>query len=254
MIEEAYRLGEATGLAVWTQDEAGPFQTVPYPGGHWHPAGRPAHQPHEYVRNGTAKLLTLFHPASGQVRVKGVTSGTNAILHPWLQGELAVILAALPPAAPRAPEANRAVWAAWQAGLTTPITLPADPPPLRALLVLDNLAGHLTPSLVLWLFAHGVMPLYTPLGGSWLNMAESIQRVLKRRALEGTHPATPTDIIAALEATARGWNRAPTPFVWGGQRAARRDRARQRRHALGGSGAQTHRPVCRRTPRASQWR
>jgi hypothetical protein len=32
------------------------------------------------------------------------------------------------------------------------------------------------------------MPLYTPLGGSWLNMAESIQRILKRRTLDGQHP------------------------------------------------------------------
>ena len=28
-------------------------------------------------------------------------------------------------------------------------------------LVLDNLAGHKTPEFVLWLFAHGIMPLYT---------------------------------------------------------------------------------------------
>lgn len=255
MLEDAYRLGEALGLAVWTQDEAGPFQTVPYPGGSWQPAGFPAHQPHEYVRDGTAKLLTLFPPASGRVRVTGVTSCTNAVLHPWLQAELAAILAALPaPAAPLSRPEHRAAWAAWQAGLGQPFTLPDDPPPLRVLLILDNLAGHRTPSLVLWLVAHGVMPRYTPLGGSWLNMAESSQRVLKRRALEGTHPATPADIISALEATARGWNRDPTPLVWGGKRAARRDRARQRRHALGGSGAQTHRPVRRRTPRAAQWR
>jgi hypothetical protein len=26
---------------------------------------------------------------------------------------------------------------------------------------------------VLWLVAHGIMPLYTPLSGSWLNMAEA---------------------------------------------------------------------------------
>jgi DDE superfamily endonuclease len=253
LIEEAYRLGAELGLAVWTQDEAGPFQTVPYPGASWEPAGLPAHQPHEYVRDGTAKLLTLFHPASGQVRVKGVTSCTNQVLHPWLEGELAAILAALPPAAPSDPAARRAAWARWQEGLTAPITLPAELPPLRLLLVLDNLAGHLTPSFVLWLFAHGVMPLYTPLGGSWLNMAESIQRVLKRRALEGTYPTTPADIISALEATARGWNRDPTPFVWGGRRAARRDRARQRRHALGGSGATTYRPIRRRVARAAQW-
>jgi len=255
LIEDAYRLGEALGLAVWTQDEAGPFQTVPYAGGSWQPAGCPARQPHEYVRAGTAKLLTLFHPASGAVRVTGVTSCTNAVLHPWLREALAAILAALPaPAAPLPAQEHRAAWAAWQAGLGHPFTLPADLPPLRLLLVLDNLAGHKTPSLVLWLVAHGVMPLYTPLGGSWLNMAESIQRVLKRRALEGTHPATPAEIISTLEATARGWNRGPTPFVWGGQRAARRERARRRRHALGGSGAQTHRPIRRRTARAAQWR
>lgn len=255
MIEEAYRLGVERGLAVWTQDEAGPFQTVPYPGGSWQPAGFPAHQPHEYVRDGTAKLLTLFHPASGQVRVKGVTRCTNAVLHPWLQEELATVLATLPaPVAPLSPQENCAAWAAWQAGLSQPFTLPSDLPPLRMLLVLDNLAGHLTPAFVLWLCAHGVMPRYTPLGGSWRNMAESIQRVLKRRALEGAHPATPAEIIAALEATARGWNRAPTPFVWGGQRAARRERARQRQHAAGGSGARAMRPIRRRETLAEQWR
>ncbi|MFO0875960.1 MAG: hypothetical protein U0840_01190 [Gemmataceae bacterium] len=47
---------------------------------------------------------------------------------------------------------------------------------------LDNLAGYKTPAFVLWLFAHGILPLFTPLGGSWLNMAESIQRVQKQRA------------------------------------------------------------------------
>ena len=121
------------------------------------------------------------------------------------------------------------------------ITLPAELPALRLLLIWDNLIGHRTPELVLWLFAHGVMVLYTPLSGSWLNMAESIQRILKRRALEGQHPQTPQEIIDWLEATAVGWNAAPTPFVWGDKRAARRVRARQRRHALGGSGAQAAR-------------
>ena len=92
---------------------------------------------------------------------------------------------------------------------------------MRMLLVLDNLAGHKTPEFVLWLLAHGIMPVYTPVGGSWLNMAESIQRVLKRRALDGRHPATPEEIIAWLEAVARHWNADPTPFEWGGKRAVR---------------------------------
>jgi hypothetical protein len=254
LIERAYREGTQLGLAIWNQDEAGPFATEPYEGSAWSPQGQPVRQLHEYLPNGTAKLLTLFHPASGEVRVKGATTCTNQVLHAWLREELGAVLAALPPAPSGDPAATRAAWAAWQAGLGRRFTLPEDLPPLRLLLVLDNLAGHKTPELVLWLCARGVMPLYTPLGGSWLNMAESIQRILKRRALEGTHPATPQGIIAALEATARGWNRDPTPFVWGGKRAARRDRARQRRHALGGSGAQTHRPIRRRSPRAMQWR
>jgi hypothetical protein len=32
------------------------------------PVGYPAHYPHEDVRGGTAKLLTLFRPATGEVR------------------------------------------------------------------------------------------------------------------------------------------------------------------------------------------
>ena len=115
------------------------------------------------------------------------------------------------------------------------------------LLVLDNLAGHKTPEFVCWLFAHGIMPLYTPVGGSWLNMAESIQRILKRRALDGQHPTTVAQIMAWFEAVAKHWNAAPTPFEWGGRRAARRRRQRERRHRLGGSGACTRAPI----PRAS---
>ena len=242
MIAAAYT---QDALPVWTEDEAGPYQTAPYPGAHWHPAGQPVRYPHEYLREGTAKQLTLFHPASGQVRVTGVRRCPNAVLHPWLQTELTAILATLPEPEVLAPAENRRCWERWQTGLTVRITLPEALPPLRLLLVLDNLTGHYTVAFVLWLFAHGIMPLYTPLGGSWLNMAESIQRILKRRALEGQHPTTPEEIIAWLEAAARGWNRDPTPFIWGGTRHARRERARARRHRVGGSGACTRRPLTR---------
>jgi hypothetical protein len=247
LIEAAY--GQ-DALSVWTEDEAGPYQTLPYPGYHWH-EGEALHYPHEYAREGTAKQLTLFHPASGEVRVKGVRQATNAILHPWLEEVLDAILAKLSESpetlSPKLnPTENRQRWERWQEGLSVRITLPAELPPLRLLLVLDNLAGHQTPAFVLWLFAHGIMPLYTPLGGSWLNQAESIQRILKRRALDGCHPKTPEEIIAWLEAAARGWNREPTPFVWAGRRRARRERARERRHRLGGSGACTKRPLARR--------
>ncbi len=246
MIEEAYTLGASLGLSVWCCDQAGPFQTVPYPGQSWQPQGQPGQQPHEYLRAGTAKVLTLFHPAAGTVHLQGVRACTNEVLHGWLKRELTAILGTLPAAVvPPDPGGLRAAWERWQQGLTVKPTLTAGLPPLRMLLVLDNLAGHKTPEFVLWLFAHGMMPLYTPLSGSWLNMAESIQRILKRRALDGQHPATTEQIIGWFEAVARHWNAAPTPFTWGGKRQRRRERQRERRHRVGGSAAYTRRPVPR---------
>jgi hypothetical protein len=82
-----------------------------------------------------------------------------------------------------------------------------------------------------------------------LNLAESIQRIPVRRALTGHHPHTVADLLAWLVARVRGWNADPTPFEWGGKRAARRQRARERqrqRHVLGGSGGYTRRPIRRR--------
>lgn len=252
LIERAYREGEQLGLAVWTEDEAGPYLTRPHPGQSWVEQGQAKHQPHEYVRNGTAKLLTLFCPRSGELRAKGVSAAPNAVLHPWLHQELAAILEHLPqPPSITDDAVNHAAWEVWQQGLKRRITLPATLPPLRVLLVWDNLQGHLTPALVLWLSARGVMPLYTPLSGSWLNMAESIQRIIGNRALAGQYPQTQGQIIDALDATVKGWNQAPTPFQWGGKRHARRLRSWQRRHALGGSGACTRTPV-RRRPSALQ--
>ena len=48
------------------------------------------------MRGGTTKILTLFHPASGQVRLQPATHCTNAVLQPWLRERLSAILAALP--------------------------------------------------------------------------------------------------------------------------------------------------------------
>jgi hypothetical protein len=128
------------GLTVLCEDEAGPFQTVPYPGQSWQPEGEPARVPHEYVRDGTAKWagvrppLTLFHPATGHVRVLGTQTCSNAVLHPWLEQQVTEAVGLPEPAS----AAHRPAWARWQAGLTHPFTLPAEVPPLRALLVLDS--------------------------------------------------------------------------------------------------------------------
>jgi hypothetical protein len=244
VIDRAYRTAEGLGIPLWCEDEAGPYQAIPQPGPSWQPEGQPAHRPHEYVRGGTAKLLTLFRPATGAVRAQPVAHTPNAVLHPWVQQEIAAILADLPPVPDlAAPERQAAFW--WWGAGEAPNWL-AEVPPVRLLLIWDNLAGHRTPALVAWLVERGVWPLPTPLGGSWLNLAESIQRILVRRALDGQHPTAAAEIMAWLTDTVAGWNADPTPFAWGGKRAARRQRARERRHTLGGSGGYTRRPLPRR--------
>ena len=238
------------GLCVLNEDEAGPYQAIPQSGQSWQNEGQPTTIPHEYVRGGTAKLLTLFEPATGLLWAKGVTHTPNTVLHPWLLIELEHVLAKrterhTEPLPLLEAQSARTTWEAWQADLTVKFTLPDQLPTLRALLIVDNLAGHKTPAFVLQMLALGVMPLYTPLGGSWLNMAESIQRIITRRALADSHPQSAQQVIDLLGATVRGWNLCPTPFIWGGKRSARRERARACRleRRLGGSGALVRRSL-----------
>ena len=89
LIDQAYRLAEAMGIPLWCQDEAGPYQAIPQPGQSWQPEGKPRRQPHEYIRGGTAKLLTLFRPATGEVRAKGVPRAPNVVLHPLVTARTA---------------------------------------------------------------------------------------------------------------------------------------------------------------------
>jgi transposase len=190
LIELAYRIGEQAGIQVWCQDEAGPYQAIPQPGVNWHRVDHPRRLPHEYMREGTAKLLTLFREAPGQVRAKGVLSAPNTVLHPWLKEELTHILEPIlrqEAETGRPAESERPMGAQWRTWLW-PHESDEGLPPLRILLVWDNLAGHLSHELIGWLFHQGIMPLYTPIGGSWLNMAESVQHIIVSRALCGQHP------------------------------------------------------------------
>jgi transposase len=182
------------------------------------------------------------------VRAQPVRKAPNAVLHPWLQQELGAILSELPAIADR--DALGRKWSDW--GWSDEEVARFDPrphaerSPVRLVLVWDNLAGHKTPEMVTWCVERGIVLLYTPLGGSWLNLTESVQRIVVRRALSGQHPESAQEVMAWLEAAVRGWNEAPTPFEWGGKRAERRQRARERRHPLGASGGYTRRPVARR--------
>jgi hypothetical protein len=237
-------------LQVWCEDEAGPYQAIPHPGASWQPLGHPARQPHEYGRGGTAKLLTLVRPATGEIRGEPVEQTPNAILHPWLKRALEAILASCPPV-PTAPAAGcRWVDWDWQPGAEH---LDRFLPPIRVLLVLDNLSGHCSPSFGEGCMRRGICLLSTPLAGSWLNMAASVQRIIVRRALAGQHPPDVATLKTWLRDTVAGWNRAPTPFIWGGKRHARRDRAYARRQRVGGSGATTMTTVAHRMRNVRQY-
>jgi len=142
------------------EDEAGPYQALPQPGASWQPEGHPVLQPHEYERGGTAKIMTLFRPSTGILNAKGVLSVTNAILHPWLKEQLSAMLVTIEKTHPQKelpPEAQRPLCAQWKTWLW-PQESEKGLPPLRIILVLDNLAGHLSHDLVRWFFEHGVMP------------------------------------------------------------------------------------------------
>jgi hypothetical protein len=186
------------------------------------------------------------------VQAEAVTQATNAVLHPWLKAQLAAILAELPPVTdPKAPGRQWQEWG-WSETEVARWETTAPLGPVRMVLIWDNLKGHTTPELVDWCVRQGIVPLYTPLGGSWLNMAESVQRIVVRRALWGQHPQSAAEVMEWLEAAVAGWNREPTPFEWGGKRAARRQRARERRHRQGGSGGYTRRRLPRRS-RLDNW-
>jgi hypothetical protein len=79
--------------------------------------------------------MTLFHPATGEVRVKGVPGTPNKVLHPWLQQEIEAVLKGLPAVDSLPTEPDK--WLQWQQGLSVRITSAEHLPRLRMLLIMD---------------------------------------------------------------------------------------------------------------------
>ena len=177
------------------------------------------------------------------MRAQAVEQSTNVVLHPWLVQELTAILAGLPPLSPEVQTAWGRRFTDW--GYPSAAFADGKGPVVRLILIWDNLVGHYTPEMVSWCVRQGIVLLYTPLGGSWLNMAEGVQRILVRRALSGQHPESAQQIRDWLTAAVVGWNSDPTAFEWKGKRWQRRQRMRER-YALGGACAYTRRPIRRR--------
>jgi hypothetical protein len=148
LIDLAYEQAEAAGI-VQRECQMKPDPIRPFPSLERHgnrKAIRPM-PPHEYERGGTAKLLTLFRPATGALRAKGVLSAPNAVLHRLYQRATdREVLAEIEKKLPREtlpPESQRPLYAQWETWLGHPSRNPSLPP-LRIVLVLDNLAGHLS--------------------------------------------------------------------------------------------------------------
>ena len=212
MIEQAYEHAEAAGIEQLCEDEAGPYQAIPQPGEDWHREGHPTAAPRVRARRHRQTADAVSSGDRGGAG-RGVLSAPNAVLHPWLQDELQSILDQLDktplPVCVPLPEDHPLLltWQHWWWSYERPKPAPA----LRLILVWDNLAGHLSYYMVRWLLQHGILPLYTPLSGSWLNMAESLQRIIVRRALSGQHPQSAQQVIDWLEQTVTGWNKRYSP-------------------------------------------
>lgn len=172
--------------------------------------------------------------------------------------KLTEFLASLPqPGVAPKPSENRDRWEMWFESLSKRPDLPSDLPPLRLLLVIGNLAGHKSDTLVQRFFSQGIIPLYIRLSGSLLNMAESLQLILERRTLDGQHSIMLAQIIDWLETTAGVGTVSRPRLSGGGKQATRRVRQRQRQQAklaLGGSGARIGRHIRQSKTIIEKWR
>jgi hypothetical protein len=147
----------------------------------------------------------------------------------------------------------RAAWKIWQDGLAERFSLPEALPPLRLLPVWDNLAGHKTPEMVGWLCQHGIMPLYTPLGGSWLNMPNQSNAVSSGAPWPDSIPTRPPkSALGSSRPHAPGTERQRPSSGMAGIGQRRRHHPGNG-HLVAGSAARSPQPLPGRQPPYQQW-
>lgn len=106
------------------------------------------------------------------MRAEAVQQSNNAILHPWLKRERTAILKQCPPAPEVIPIGRR-----WQDWDIYPAADQLDRffPPVRMLLIWDNLAGQKSHSIVQWCPEQCILLLSTPLqvpGSTWRSQCK----------------------------------------------------------------------------------
>jgi transposase len=91
-----------------------------------------------------------------------------------------------------------------------------DPTIERVYAVLDNLAAHRAPDVLLWALAHPRWEfVFQPRYAAYLNLIEPWWKVLRSLALKGRRFATWQEVCQAVEAATGYWNAHRHPFVWG---------------------------------------
>jgi hypothetical protein len=91
-----------------------------------------------------------------------------------------------------------------------------DPTIGRVYAVLDNLAAHRAPDVLLWALLHPRWEfVFQPRYAAYLNLIEPWWKVLRSLALKGRRFATWEEVCQAVDAATQYWNAHRHPFVWG---------------------------------------
>jgi hypothetical protein len=86
----------------------------------------------------------------------------------------------------------------------------------RVYAVLDNLAAHRAPDVLLWALAHPAWEfVFQPKYAAYLNLIEPWWKTLRSLALTGRRFETWDEVCQAVEAATAYWNAHRHPFVWG---------------------------------------
>ena len=97
-----------------------------------------------------------------------------------------------------------------------------DPTSGRVYAVLDNLAAHRAPDVLLWALAHPRWEfVFQPRYAAYLNLIEPWWKILRSLALKGRRFATWQEVCQAVEAATGYWNAHCHPFVWGKRKRRR---------------------------------
>ena len=92
----------------------------------------------------------------------------------------------------------------------------------RVYAVLDNLAAHRAPDVLLWALAHPSWGfVFHPKHAAYLNLIGPGWKVLRSLALKGRRFEAWAEVCAAVDAATQYWNAHRHPFAWGKRKRRR---------------------------------